>query len=184
MLDAKTVTNRWPPYRLTPLYENTFIASHARSRQRWLILFSLDECSVMSKRTFRLILAAYLAFETIASFYNAFFGVRVPTNIVGQLYSVFGPPVVLPQWVALAVGVTSIVLFIWAFVGLFLFWPSARPIFVVTLLAVAAAVPLKPFYIISGWFEVIMHIRLLFHGFIICLIYFGPPREYYVRQSV
>jgi hypothetical protein len=27
------------------LYENTSIASHARSRQQWLILFSLDRCS-------------------------------------------------------------------------------------------------------------------------------------------
>jgi hypothetical protein len=29
-------------YCLAFLYENTFIASDARSRQRWLILFSLD----------------------------------------------------------------------------------------------------------------------------------------------
>jgi hypothetical protein len=28
-------------YFLASLYENTSIASHARSRQRWLILFSL-----------------------------------------------------------------------------------------------------------------------------------------------
>jgi hypothetical protein len=48
----------------------------------------------MSKRAFRLILVAYLAFETIASFYNAFLAIRVPVNIVGQLYSVFGSPVV------------------------------------------------------------------------------------------
>jgi hypothetical protein len=81
----------------------------------------------MSKRAFRLILAAYVAFETIASFYNAFFGFRVPANIVEQLYSVFGPSVVLPRWVALSFSMTSIVLFIWALVGLFLFWPSARP---------------------------------------------------------
>jgi hypothetical protein len=89
----------------------------------------------------------------------------------------------LPQWVALAFGVTSIVLFISALVGLFLFWPSVRPIFVVTLLAFAAAAPLKPFYIISGWVEVFMHLRLLFHDFIIGLIYFGPPRAYFMRQS-
>src|SRR5439155_11898623 len=28
----------WPAYGLTSLYENTSIADHARSRQRWLIL--------------------------------------------------------------------------------------------------------------------------------------------------
>lgn len=39
----------------------------------------------MSKRAFRLILAAYLAVETAASVYNAFFGVRVPGNIVRPL---------------------------------------------------------------------------------------------------
>jgi hypothetical protein len=102
---------------------------------------------------------------------------------VGQLYSVFGAPVALPRWIALAFGVTSIVLFIWALLGLFLFWPIARPIFVVTLLAFVVVAPLKSFYIISGWFEVFMHLRLLFHGFIIGLIYFGPPREYFSRQS-
>jgi len=106
----------------------------------------------MSKRVFRLILAAYLAFETAASFYNAFFGVRVPADIVRQLYGVFGQPVVLP---------------------VFVFLP----------LIFVAIAPLKPFYVISGWFEVFMHVRLLFHGFIICLIYFGPPREYFSRQS-
>src|SRR5882724_6732355 len=45
----------------------------------------------MSKRVFRLILAAYLVFETAASFSNAFFGVRVPADIVRQLYGVFRP---------------------------------------------------------------------------------------------
>jgi hypothetical protein len=137
----------------------------------------------MSKRAFRLILAAYLAFETAASVYNAFFGVRVPGNIVRQLYGVFGRSARLPEWVAVAFGVISIVLFIWAIIGLFLFWPSARPVFVVALVAFATIAPLKPFYIISGWFEVFIHLRLLFHGFIIYLIYFGPPREYFARQS-
>ena len=51
----------------------------------------------MSKRVFRLILAAYLAFEAAASFYNAFFGVRVPADIVRQLYGIFGQPVVAPM---------------------------------------------------------------------------------------
>jgi hypothetical protein len=127
----------------------------------------------MSKRGFRLILAAYLAFETAASVYDAFFGVRVPGNIVRQLYGVFGRSVRLPEWAAVAFGFISIVLFISAIIGLFLFWPSARPVFVVLLVAFATIAPLKPFYIISGWFEVFIHLRLLFHGFIICLIYFG-----------
>jgi hypothetical protein len=90
---------------------------------------------------------------------------------------------VLPQWPTVALGVISVVLFIWAIIGLFLFWPSARPVFVFLLLIFVAIAPLKPFYVISGWFEVLMHVRLLFHGFIICLIYFGPPREYFSRQS-
>jgi hypothetical protein len=34
--------NRWPLRCLASLYENMFIAVDARSRQRWLILFSLD----------------------------------------------------------------------------------------------------------------------------------------------
>jgi uncharacterized protein (DUF983 family) len=35
--------NRWPAYSLTFLYENTPIAIHARSRQRWLSSVSLDD---------------------------------------------------------------------------------------------------------------------------------------------
>ncbi len=33
--------NRWPAYCPVSLYEHTSPAGHARSRQRWLILFSL-----------------------------------------------------------------------------------------------------------------------------------------------
>ncbi len=40
--------NRWPAYCPVSLYEHTSPAGHARSRQRWLILFSLD---VMITRT-------------------------------------------------------------------------------------------------------------------------------------
>jgi hypothetical protein len=32
---------RWPPNNLALNYENTSVATHARSRQRWLISFSL-----------------------------------------------------------------------------------------------------------------------------------------------
>jgi hypothetical protein len=137
----------------------------------------------MSKRTFRLLLAGYLVFEIAVSLYHAFFGMRVPGHIVRQLYDVFGQPVPLPSWLALTLGGISIVLFVWAVAGLFLFWPSARPVFTALLLAFAGIAPLQPFYVISGWGELMMHLRLLAHGFIICLIYFGPPREYFSRQS-
>jgi len=41
-------------YCLAPLYENTSIAIHARFRQRWLILFSLDpHASSMKSRRVR-----------------------------------------------------------------------------------------------------------------------------------
>jgi hypothetical protein len=69
-----------------------------------------------------------------------------------------------------------------AALGLFLFWRGARVVFVLLLVLFAAIAPLKPFYIISGWFEMFMHLRLLFHGFIICLVYFGPPREYFAAR--
>ena len=137
----------------------------------------------MSKRTFRLILTGYLAFETATSFYNALFGIRVPSTIVGQLYGIFGQPVALPQWIAVSLGGLSIVVFTWAIIGLYLFWPSARLVFIVVLITFVAIAPLKPFYIISGWFEVFMHLRFLFHGFIICLVYFGPPAEYFAARS-
>jgi hypothetical protein len=73
----------------------------------------------MSKRTFRLILTGYLALEVASSFYNAFFGIRVPNSLVRQLYGVFGQPVTLPQWIGVSLGVISIALFIWAIIGLY-----------------------------------------------------------------
>jgi len=59
---------------------------------------------------------------------------------------------------------------------------SPKVVFVLLLVLFAAIAPLKPFYIISGWFEMFKHLRLLFHGFIICLVYFGPPREYFAAR--
>ncbi len=136
----------------------------------------------MSKRAFRILLAAYFLFDVVVSLYHSFFGMRVPTSIVYELYKVFGQPVPIPQPLALTVGVLGIVLFVWAALGLFFFWRGARVVFVLLLVLFAAIAPLKPFYIISGWSEVFMHLRLLFHGFIICLGYFGPPREYFAAR--
>ena len=42
LLMEDDTANRWPAHCLALLYENTSIASHARCRQRWLILVSLD----------------------------------------------------------------------------------------------------------------------------------------------
>jgi hypothetical protein len=137
----------------------------------------------MSKGVFRILLAVYFLFELVISLYHSFFGIRVPTNIVHELYVVFGEPVSIPQTVALTLGVLAVVLFVWAALGLFFFWRGARIVFVLLLVLFAGIAPLKPFYIISGWFEVFMHLRLLAHGFMICLMYFGPPREFFVRKS-
>ena len=136
----------------------------------------------MSKRAFRILLGAYFLFDVVVSLYRSFFGVRVPTSIVYELYMVFGQPMPIPQPLPLALGVLGVVLFVWAALGLLFFWHGARVVFVLLLLLFAAIAPLKPFYIISGWSEVFMHLRLLFHGFMICLLYFGPPREYFVTR--
>jgi hypothetical protein len=137
----------------------------------------------MSKRAFRILVAAYFFFHIAVSLYHSFFGMRVPVGIVRELYVVFGQPVLIPQPVALTLGVLSIVLFVWAVLGLFFFWRGARVVFVLLLLLFAAIAPLKPFYILSGWSEFFMHLRLLAHGFMICLVYFGPPREYFTPKS-
>jgi hypothetical protein len=136
----------------------------------------------MSKGAFRILLAAYFLFDVVVSLYHSFFGMRVPTSIVHELYIMFGEPVPIPQPLAFTLGVIGVVLFVWAALGLFFFWRGARVVFVLLLVLFAAIVPLKPFYIISGWFEMFMHLRLLFHGFIICLIYFGSPREYFADR--
>lgn len=137
----------------------------------------------MSKGAFRILLAAYFLFDLAVSLYHAFFGMRVPNSVVRELYMLFGEPVPIPQALALTLGVLSIVLFVWAALGLFFFWRGSRIIFVLLLVLFAAIAPLKPFYMISGWFEMFMHLRLLAHGFMICLVYFGPPREFFARKA-
>jgi hypothetical protein len=133
----------------------------------------------MSKRTFRFILAAWLIVEISASL------VRTQTagNIVRQLDATFGPPVQVPQSILVALAVLSVVLFVWAVVGLFLFWRGSRLLLVLVLFAFALAEPLQSFYVIRGWNELLIHIRLAFHGFIIALVYFGAPRQYFAGNS-
>lgn len=63
--------------------------------------------------------------------------------------------------------------------GLFLFWRGSRLVFVLVLIAFALAEPLRPFYIVSGWNQFLIHIRLALHGFVIALIYFGSPRHFF-----
>ena len=133
----------------------------------------------MSKLTFRLILVAWLIIEVAASLPRT----RTPTNIVLQLYEVFGRPVAVPQSLLVGFVIVSAVLFLWAVVGLFLFWRGSRLVFVLALLAFAAAEPLHSFYIIRGWNQLLIHIRLALHGFIIGLIYFGPPRQFFAAKS-
>ena len=59
----------------------------------------------------------------------------------------------------------------------------ARVVFVLLVVLFAAVAPLKPFYIISGWSEFFMRLRLLAHGFMLCLLYFGSPREDFAPTS-
>jgi hypothetical protein len=50
MLETKTVTNRWTAYGQVSHDSNLFSRRHARSRQRWLILFSLDRLARVAYR--------------------------------------------------------------------------------------------------------------------------------------
>jgi hypothetical protein len=75
----------------------------------------------MSMRAFRILLAAYFLFRVPVSFYHSFFGIRVPTSIVHELYMVFGQPVPIPQPLTLTLGILGVVLFVWAALGLFFF---------------------------------------------------------------
>jgi hypothetical protein len=133
----------------------------------------------MLKRTFRLILVAWLIVEVAASLVRT----HTPTSIVRQLREVFGPPVAVPPPALVALSIVSVVLFFWAIVGLFLFWRGSRLVFVLVLFVFALVEPLQSFYVISGWNQLLIHIRLALHGFIIGLIYFGPPRQYFSRNS-
>jgi len=130
------------------------------------------------KTRIRLILIGWLLVEIAASLPRT----RNPTYIVHRLYEVFGRPVQIPQSLLISAGLLSILLFIWAVVGLFLFWRSSRLVLVFLLVTFALAEPLHSFYIIMGWNQVLIHLRLALHGFIVALIYFGPPREYFVRK--
>lgn len=107
---------------------------------------------------------------------------RTPTDIVRPLYEVFGRPVPVPPLLLVGLAVVSGVLFLWAVIGLFLFWRGSRLVFVLVLIAFAIAEPLRPFYIVSGWNQLLIHIRLALHGFIIALIYFGSPRQFFATK--
>lgn len=132
----------------------------------------------MSKLTFRIILVAWLIIEVAASLART----RTPTNVVRQLYEVFGRPVPVPQSLLVGLALLSVVLFLWALVGLFFFWRGSRLVFVLVLLAFAAAEPLQSFYVVRGWNQLLIHIRLALHGFIIALVYFGPPRQFFATK--
>jgi hypothetical protein len=129
----------------------------------------------MSKLTFRLILVAWLTTEVAASLIRT----HTPGNLVRQLHDVFGPSVAVPQSLLLALAIASVVLFLCAVIGLFFFWRGSRLVFVLVLLAFAVAEPLQSFYVVRGWNQLLIHLRLAFYGFIIALIYFGPPREFF-----
>ena len=133
----------------------------------------------MSKLTFRLILVVWLVIEVGASLVRT----HTPGSIVRQLQEAFGPSVAVPQSALFALAAASVVLFLWAVVGLFLFWRGSRLVFVFVLLAFAVAEPLQSFYVIRGWNQLLIHVQLALHGFIIALIYFGPPREFFATHS-
>ena len=128
----------------------------------------------MSKLTFRLILVAWLVIEVGVSLVRT----HTPETIVRQLHDAFPPSIAVPQAVLVALAIASVLLFFWAVVGLFLFWRGSRMVFVLVLIAFAVAEPLQSFYIIRGWNQLLVHLRLASHGFIIALIYFGPPRQF------
>jgi hypothetical protein len=132
----------------------------------------------MSKLTFRLILVAWLIIEVATSLVRT----RTPTSIVRQLQEVFGSSVAVPQSLLVTLALASILLFFWGVVGLFLFWRGSRLVFVLVLVAFALAEPLRPFYIVTGWNQLLIHVRLALHGFIIALVYFGAPRQFFATK--
>jgi hypothetical protein len=132
----------------------------------------------MSKLTFRFILVAWLIIEVAALLVRT----HTPISIVRQLQEVFGLSLAVPPSLLVALALISILLFFWAVVGLFLFWRGSRLVFVVVLIAFAIAEPLRSFYIVTGWNQLLIHVRLAFHGFIIALVYFGPPRQFFVTK--
>ena len=136
----------------------------------------------MSPRAFRILLVAWLTFEIAASLAQAFFAPKVQGKIVLELYDLFGQPVPLPQSFQAVIGIVSVILFIWAVLGLFLFWRGARLALVAVLLVFAAGNLLRPVYVLANWDLLLIHLRLLFHGFLVCLTYFGPPREFFARH--
>jgi len=132
----------------------------------------------MSKFTFRLTLAAWVVIEVAASLVRT----QTPSGVVRQLHAAFGASPTVPQPVVVALAIVSAVLFIWAVAGLFFFWRGSRLVFVLVLLAFALAEPLQSFYVIRGWNQLLIHLRLALHGFIIGLIYFGSPRQFFAAR--
>ncbi|MGV3658975.1 MAG: hypothetical protein ACO1TE_02290 [Prosthecobacter sp.] len=135
----------------------------------------------MTKSTHRLILTAYLACEVLLALVCSMTTVPLPRDVLVELFHLYGTPTAVPSALQTGLGVASSLLFLYAIIGLYLFWPRARLVFTLVLLGFAAVEPLKPFYLYSGWHQCAMHLRLMLHGFIIGMIYLGPSRVYFSR---
>ena len=135
----------------------------------------------MTKRTQRLIITADLACEVVLAIVTQLGAVQVPRDLLLKLFQLYGLPISMPSGLVSGLGVVSSLLFLYAIIGLYLFWPRARFIFTLVLLGFAAMEPLKPFHLYSGWLQCAIHVRLMLHGFIIGMLYLGPSRVYFVR---
>ena len=140
--------------------------------------------TAMSKQLFRSIVLLYVVIQLAAAFRHILFNHPISSATTQLLNQTLGTAVSLPQPLGMLLGLTAAIVFVWSILGLLLFWPSSRPLFLLLFVGAAAFAAIRrPFYIVSNWSEVLMQLQMAMQGFLIAITYFGPAREFFSRRE-
>jgi hypothetical protein len=87
------------------------------------------------------------------------------------------------EWGLLAVLTVLGLAVLVSFIGLFVFWPPARPLYLVSSVANILVTPYLGPYIEAGWSRMFFDTVVLLDGVILALVYFSPLKELYEPEK-
>lgn len=137
----------------------------------------------LSKRQFQVLLGVYLL-TTVLGFVASSLGeYLLPTALRAYQREQLESDMTASEWVLLAVSVPVLVAAVIALIGLFRFWPLARPL-VVTL--TAAGIILGPFagpVVEPGLAATFDSCSTVLGGMMLALLYFSPVANWFVKPN-
>jgi hypothetical protein len=83
----------------------------------------------------------------------------------------------------LVFGIPLLIIAIESYIGLFVFWPPARPLYFITSVAAILLAPSFCPYIESGSSLMIAEAASMLNGVILALVYFSPLKELYEPEK-